>query len=93
MNKDMESAIEDNIASPNKNLHGSINHLSMRKLMSAQNKVNEQEELLVHNLNSFILVDVRGMSEEIIPGIRLQHMISSKKCSQQRFRNSSKKKS
>ena len=46
LNKDMECAIEDNIASPNKNLHGSINHLSMRKLMSAQNEVNEQEEHL-----------------------------------------------
>ena len=66
----MESAIEDNIASPNKNLHGSINHLSMRKLMSAQNKVNEQEELLVHKLISYILVDVKGMSEAIISGIQ-----------------------
>ena len=70
LNKDMECAIEDNIASPNKNLHGSINHLSMRKLMSAQNEVNEQEELLVHKLKSSILVDVKGMSEEIISGIQ-----------------------
>ena len=38
MNKEMECAIEDNIASPNKNLHGSINHLNMCKLMSTQTR-------------------------------------------------------
>ena len=42
----------------------------MRKLMNAQNEVNEQEELLVHKLKSSILVDVKGMSEEIISGIQ-----------------------
>ena len=38
LNKDLECAIEDNIASPNKNLHCSINHLSMRELMKAHIK-------------------------------------------------------
>jgi hypothetical protein len=70
LNKDMECAIEDNIASPNKNIHGSINHLSMRELMNTHEEVNEQEELLVHKLKSSILVDVKGMSEEIISGIQ-----------------------
>ena len=43
LNKDMECAIEDNIASPNKNIHGSINHLSMRELMNTHEEVNEQK--------------------------------------------------
>ena len=34
------------------------------------NKVNEQEELLVHKLNSSILVDMKRMSKEIISGIQ-----------------------
>ena len=83
LSKDMECAIEDNIASPN--LHGCIIHLSMRKL-------NKQEELLVLKFKSSILVHVKGMPEEIIYlGSRLQHMIFYMKYLQQWFHKSSKK--
>ena len=42
----------------------------MHELMNTHKEVNEEEELLVHKLKSSILVDVKGMSEEIISGIQ-----------------------
>ena len=69
MSKDLEHAIEDNITSPNKSIHGSINHLKLRELMDVGREVNTQEEAIVEKLKSSILVDVKGMADEIISGI------------------------
>jgi len=69
MSKDLEHAIEDNITSPNKSIHGSINHLKLRELMDVGREVNTQEEAIVEKLKSSILDDVKGMADEIISGI------------------------
>ena len=69
LSKDLEHAIEDNITSPNKSIHGSINHLKLRELMDVGREVNTQEEAIVEKLKSSILVDVKGMADEIISGI------------------------
>ena len=69
MSKDLEHAIEDNITSPNKSIHGSINHLKLRELMDAGREVNTQEKAIVEKLKSSILVDVKGMADEILAGI------------------------
>jgi len=69
LSKDLEHAIEDNITSPNKSIHGSINHLKLRELMDVGREVNTQEEAIVEKLKSSILVDVKGMADKIISGI------------------------
>ena len=47
MSKDLEHAIEGNITSPNKSIHGSINHLKLQELMDAGREVNTQEKAIV----------------------------------------------
>ena len=66
LQKDLDSAIKDNISSTTKQKHGSINHLQMRELMDPEKGVNELEENLVNKLKASILVDVKGIREEIV---------------------------
>ena len=66
LDKDIDCAINDNISSSNKKVHGSINHLRMRELMEPDTDANEQEENIVSKLKASILVDVKGIREEII---------------------------
>ena len=66
LQKDLDSAIKDNISSTIKQKHGSINHLQMRELMDPDKGVNELEENLVNKLKASILVDVKGIREEIV---------------------------
>ena len=66
LDKDIDCAINDNISSSNKKVHGSINHLRMRELMEPDMDANEQEENIVSKLKASILVDVKGIREEII---------------------------
>jgi len=66
LDKDIDCAINDNISSSNKKVHGSINHLRMRELMEPDTNANEQEENIVSKLKASILVDVKGIREEII---------------------------
>jgi len=66
LQKDLDSAIKDNISSTTKQKHGAINHLQMRELMDPDKGVNELEENLVNKLKASILVDVKGIREEIV---------------------------
>ena len=66
LEKDLDSAIEDNISSTSKKCHGSINHLRMRELMEPDKDADEVQEDLVNKLKASILVDVKGIREEII---------------------------
>ena len=66
LQKDLDSAIKDNISSTTKQKHGSINHLRMRELMEPDKGVDELEENLVDKLKASILVDVQGIREEIV---------------------------
>ena len=52
LQKDLDSAIKDNISSTTKQKHGSINHLQMRKLMDPDKGVNELAENLVNKLKA-----------------------------------------
>ena len=65
-NKNLDSAIEDNISSTNKKRHGSINHLRMRELMEPNKEADKSEENLVSKLKASILVDIKGIREEIV---------------------------
>ena len=66
LQKDLDSAIKDNISSTTKQKHGAINHLQMRELMDPDKGVNELEENLVKKLKASILVDAKGIREEIV---------------------------
>ena len=66
LQKDLDSAIKDNISSTNKQKHGAINHLQMLELIDPDKGVNELEENLVNKLKASILVDVKGIREEIV---------------------------
>ena len=65
MDKDIDCAIDDNISSSNKKVHGSINHLRMRELMEPDMDANEQEENIVSKLKASVSV-VKGIREAII---------------------------
>ena len=81
LQKDLDSAIKDNISSTTKQKHGSINHLRMRELMEPDKGVDELEENLVDKLKASILVDVQGIREEIVRSFNsaaydiLQHVL------------------
>ena len=66
LEKDLDSAIEDNISSTSKKCQGSINHLRMRELMEPDKDADEVEEDRVNKLKASILEDVKGIREEII---------------------------
>ena len=53
LQKDLDSAIKDNISSTTKQKHGAINHLQMRELMDPDKGVNELEENLVNNTGCY----------------------------------------
>ena len=63
LQKDLESAIKDNISSTTKQKNGSINHFQMRELTDPDEGVNKLEENLVNKLKALILV-VKGIKGE-----------------------------